>query len=189
MGRTGVSGHHQLLRTGGSRMKRLLVSVFSFLIFALPDVAMADSPAPPRDYAQVTEGGEYVFVMLVPEDRLDFAETDEAIREEYSRSGLYRNDGSLDPIWTVDWHAFSVDVSSDGRHLTRWGPWPGRGNYEELALAFYEDGQEVRSYRVEDLVAKPGSLPESVSHYTWRKDDSFDAEADQVSLEILNGEN
>lgn len=158
------------------------------LLVALPSGAMADSPAPPRDYTQTTEDGRYVFVMLAPEDRLNRAKTDDAVRGKYPRSGLYLNDGSITPLWTVDWYAFSVDVSSDGQHLARWGPWPTRGNYNELALAFYENGQEMQSYSVEDLVARPETLPESVSHYTWSKEHSFDDRVDKVFLQTLTEE-
>lgn len=169
-------------------MKRLLASLLLLLLVAFPDAAIADQPAPPRDYAQITENGEYVFVMLVPEDYDSFSERDEAIWGKYPRSGLYHNDGSVDPLWTVDWYAFGVEVSPDGQHLARWGPWPMRGDYGQLAIAFYEDGRETMSYRVQDLVAKPWSLPESVSHYQWRDDSSFHDASNQVYLETQNRE-
>src|SRR4051794_14359391 len=31
----------------------------------------------------------------------------------YTRSGMYRNDGSGVPLWTVDWYATRVDPSPD----------------------------------------------------------------------------
>ncbi|MFQ5932993.1 MAG: hypothetical protein ACE5MM_11350, partial [Nitrospiraceae bacterium] len=33
---------------------------------------------------------------------------------DYPASGLYHNDGSTTQLWTVDWYAHNVDVSSDG---------------------------------------------------------------------------
>ena len=41
--------------------------------------------------------------------------------EGYTQSGLYRNDGSRDPLWTFDWYAYNVDVAADGVHLVRHG--------------------------------------------------------------------
>ena len=45
-----------------------------------------------------------------------------AIRERYSKSGMYRNDGTREPLWTVDWWAV-VTVPGDGVHVIRQGPW------------------------------------------------------------------
>jgi hypothetical protein len=108
---------------------------------------------------------------------------DEAIRSKYSQSGLYRNDDSTAPLWTVDWYAFSVEVSSDGHHLVKYGPWPGRFQYGEVALTFYLDGREVKSYNVSDLVTIPPLLPSSVSHYMWLDDSSFDDESGRLRVQ------
>ncbi len=166
----------------------LFVAFLLLLLVPLPDAALADSVAPPTDYTRVTEDGRYVFVMLVPKGYPTYAEKDETIRRRYPQSGLYLKDGSATPLWTVDWYAYEVKVSSDGHHLVRWGPWPTKYDYDALAVAFYEDGRETKDYRVKDLVAIPQRLPESVSHYTWRKDSSFDDSRDRLAIETLNGE-
>ena len=110
------------------------------------------------------------------------------IRSQHPQSGLYRNDGSNKPLWTVNWYAFDVEISSDGKYLARWGPWPLSNNYSELALAFYEEGREISKYRVNELVAIPELLPHSVSHYMWVKSASFDDQNNLLFVETENGE-
>lgn len=70
---------HRMTATG-------LMSLFPFAW------ALADRPAPPRDYKVVTESEKYVFVMMVPENARFNQSSD--IRKQYSESGLYQNDGS-----------------------------------------------------------------------------------------------
>jgi len=118
----------------------------------------------------------------------DGAAPDEEIRAKYARSGLYKNDGSKEPIWVVDWYASKVDVTSDGRHLIRWGPWPLLRDYRELALEFYEDGQLLKSYRISDLVARPSKLPRTVSHYAWMEEAELDQDKKELFLKTQNGE-
>jgi hypothetical protein len=155
--------------------------------------ALADSPAPEFDYIQEVGKGKFVFVMLsIKGDPTAYGQggavQDAEIRRQYSASGLYRKDDSTTPLWTVDWYAFQVALSSDGKYLIRWGPWPFHGNYDELALAFYKDGQELQQYTVKDLVAVPELLPRSVSHYGWEKQTSFDATTNVLHLETHTGE-
>jgi hypothetical protein len=169
----------------------LALVVFAILISS---IAYADQPAPLSDFAQVSINQQFVFVLLARDDdssaynQLGYVEQDAKLRQKYQQSGLYRNDGSTMPLWTVDWNAYQVDVSSDGRHLVRWGPWPWKGDFSELALVFYEDGRELQQYRVYDLVAQPADLPESVSHYQWLKEATFDDAANTVTVRTLNSE-
>jgi hypothetical protein len=128
--------------------------------------AFADSIAPPKDYKVVTENSEFVFIMLVPEQSVRWATLNPDIRNTYSKSGLYRNDGSNTPLWTIDWYAYSVMPVSDGIHMIRSGPWAS--SMDDLAFAFYRNGQELKSYKVKDQVKREWLLPRSVSHFTWR---------------------
>jgi hypothetical protein len=80
-----------------------------------------------------------------------------SIRATYSTCGLYRNDGSTTPIWTIpylDW-THDVYIASDGRHMViadeDWeffysGHEPGH------VATFFVDGQLLRSYCVDDLI-------------------------------------
>src|SRR5262245_52042389 len=89
----------------------------------------ADKKGPPQSHKEVTAGGKYVFVMLAPqpvEDEIKSYGTEDAkntviaMRNVYKKSGLYKNDGSAEPLWTVDWYG-AATVLSDGVHLIRWG--------------------------------------------------------------------
>ena len=162
----------------------------SYAVNARP---LADRPAPEFDYVQEVGEGKFLFVMLsIEDDPTGYGQGGsvrvEDIRRQYPQSGLYRHDGSVNPIWTVDWYAFQVALSSDGQYLVRWGPWPFHENYNELAVAFYKNGREIKQYTVRDLVAEPELLPQSVSHYEWEKEMSFDATTNVLHLETHNGE-
>lgn len=147
--------------------------------------ASADTPALPYDYEKVSQGGDYHFVMLAPASEFGRKE-DASLRGSYGQSGLYRNEDSATPLWTIDWYAFEVFVSSDGRHLVRMGPWPS--DPEELALAFYRDGEELKRYRISELVKNPEVLPHSISHFEWRGDVLFDDSQSRLTVNTLAGE-
>lgn len=146
----------------------------------------ADTPAPPRSYTQVA--GNYLFVMLAEGAAPLHSSTGHA----YPSSGLYNNDGSVRPIWTVEWYAFEVYVSPDGRHLVEMGPWPTmKGQTRDLsvrALAFYEDGRPLKEYDIGDLVQTPDILPQSASHFQWKKQVIFDGVAGRLAVRTLDGQ-
>lgn len=174
--------------------KLRFLGILSTILFLIaPVTAFADSPAPQYDYIEEVAGGKFIFVMLsISNDSSAYgqggAEQDDKIRSQYTQSGLYKNDGSTQPLWTVEWYAFQVNISSDGEHLVKWGPWAWRDNYHELALLFYRNGQEIKRYHVDNLVADPTSLPHSVSHYMWAQDSSFDDEQGTLFLSTHTGE-
>lgn len=90
----------------------------------------------------------------------------------------------------VVWYAFDVDVSSDGKHLVRWGPWPRLDDVlagQTLALSFYENGREIKKYRVKDLIARPKYLPSCMSHYQWLKESTFDDKRNRLTVLTLKG--
>jgi hypothetical protein len=70
---------------------------------------------------------------------------------QYPASGLYHHGGSKVPIWTVDWHEVDVVVSEDGHHLSRLA-WNYGPDLNHPAIIFYEDGKEIRSWSMKDLV-------------------------------------
>jgi hypothetical protein len=95
-----------------------------------------------------------------------------AIRQTYAQSGLYRNDGSSTPLWTVNWYAYDVDVASDGIHLVRHGPWASRADQE--AFSFFANGKLVRTYAISELIDLKFLLPHSVSHFQWSEGGQLD---------------
>ena len=125
---------------GAGRLRSAYPSLFEVLqitlaVFVLQAQAFADSPAPPRDYRTVTENQKYVFVMLAP---AGWSQQDSGIRKTYTQSGLYKNDGSTTPFWTVDWYANLVFPASDGEYLIRMGPW-AKGYPEEAGAMILVD--------------------------------------------------
>ena len=100
-----------------------LVLVALFCFASIPN-ALATSPCPAYSYKKHSPDGRYVFIMIPPipiaqdleswneETKTGIAE----IRKRYVRSGLYLNDDSVDPLWTVDWYSFGVEVTSDGMY-------------------------------------------------------------------------
>jgi hypothetical protein len=155
------------------------ISVVAMFILFAP--AFADTPARPRDFKRVTENKEYVFVMLAPDGR---SPHDSEIRRVYKRSGLYKNDGSSTPLWTIDWYAFEVFPSSDGEHLIRMGPWAG--STQQLALSFHKKGREIKSYRIKDLIHDESKLKHTVSHFFWKSEVKFDDKQSMLFLKTID---
>src|SRR5688572_14539739 len=103
-------------------MKRTCSFVAGLVAFAALlacPAALADSPARPSSYTAISPNEKYLFVMIAPMKAEDEAADwiDEkaaeilAIRKKYTQSGLYLNDGSTKPLWTVDWYSYEVEVA------------------------------------------------------------------------------
>ncbi len=155
--------------------------------------ARADSPAPPFSYTKPSPGGRFIFVMI-PQGTLDDEmrhwneETKakiRAIRQTYTQSGLYRNDGSSTPLWTVDWYAYDADVASDGIHLVRCGPWASR--LDEEAFSFFASGKLVRTYAISELIDSESDLPHTASHFGWCERRRLDDAALRYAVSTTDG--
>jgi hypothetical protein len=140
-----------------------------FLIFIVLQVLVipvsTDSNASLTPYIMETSDKRFVFVMLSKEEA---GKIRNSYSIKYPQSGLYLNDGSTKPIWTVNWAA-RVFLPSDGVHVVRKGAWPLKGKYDEEAISFFANGKQMKSYSVRDLVDFPWLLPETASHYEWLK--------------------
>ena len=106
--------------------------------------------------------------------------------EAYPASGLYPENGSVTPIWSVDWHAPTVYLNGDGRYLIRMGPWAQKR--DDLAVAFYDRGKILRAYSIDDLVRNPDDLPRSTSHFRWQKQINLDDENGSFRVATLGNE-
>jgi hypothetical protein len=155
-------------------------------VVALAPKAVALSLARPHSYSVVTEGGRYVFVMLAPAGRE--GHNAHPLRAMYPCSGLYRNDGSRDPLWTVDWYSFRVHPASDGVHLVcviGWG--------EDSAVTFYASGRLIRGYSEGELLGFSPSifhLGDSSSGsgpMHWFQDECFDDANHRYSVTAWGG--
>lgn len=159
-----------------------LVKIFAaiaapLLLLCGPQFAMADSPAEPHSYTTLSENKEFEFVMNAPGDKSG---------RDRRRSGLYRRDGSSNPLWTVNWYAGSVIVASDGVHLVRSGPWAG--SLGDEAFSFFESGKLIRSYQIKDLLTTSEGLVYTSSHFFWLKNLNFDDAKGWLSLTTLTGD-
>lgn len=131
-----------------------------------------------NSYTQTSPNGEYVFVMLsslsVGAEADSLNETAgrqlRELRAMYSRSGLYRNDGSTAPLWTVDWYGFA-EPASDGVHLVRIGTCDTN---DDEALSFFRNGKLLRTWTRGELVDFPILLTRTTAFTIWRKDGGFD---------------
>src|SRR5437867_12622521 len=96
---------------------KIIFALLLFIVVALPlaKSASADSTRTPTDWSMITKNGKYIFVMLMETDSGTSASNPglKVPLRKYPHSGLYKNDGSLTPLWTVDWYAFDLAVSSD----------------------------------------------------------------------------
>lgn len=107
---------------------------------------------------------------------------------------MYRNDGTVDPVWTVDWYAHAVEAAADGVHFVRYGPWPGVARDAPLgaaldteAVSFFANGRLLRTYSIRELVDKPDRLPRSVSHFQWLDKGQFDHVRSEQTITTLDG--
>ena len=112
----------------------------------------------PGTWQKVSDNGNFIFVMISPlpidEDIRYRRDEDEIrwIRETYSKSGLYRNDGSKTPLWEYDgWFGDEVIIAPDGEHLIHPGGWT-RNKHESRAVTFTCRGQNLACYYDVDLI-------------------------------------
>jgi hypothetical protein len=188
-----------------NRLLLLVAGLVALSIGITDSPAFADSEAPPSSYKKVTPGEKYVFVMLpretVEQEIRRWNEENQSrireIRRTYKQSGLYRNDGSADPLWTVDWFAYGVDVASDGIHLVRRGRWAlapedhnaplGGAALDQEAVSFFANGRLLRTYKIGELVTNPARLHRSWSHFVWQEEGLFDDQRLEYRLATLDG--
>ena len=189
--------------------------IIGLLIIIAPP-SFCDSISPPYSYREETPDKRHVFIMIseqegrkyfgykqFQQDLKDdphsdsfggapapfgnpFSKESIDILEAYSQSGLYQNNGSTNPLWTVDWYAYDVKPLSDAVHLVRPGPWASA--YNDPAVSFYKNGSLLRTHTVNELVADPKSLPHSVSHFEWRKETKLDDDKKRYRIVTLSGE-
>lgn len=155
----------------------LLISLFGSAL-------LADSLAYPNSWMAETKDGKSVFVMLSPEwpnERNRNEENADEYPEGYSVSGLYRKGDKSTPVYTVSWYAYRVDLSNDGRYLIRPGPWAT--DRSDMAVAFYDRGELLRFYRINELTSFTSPFEHTISHFFWKKSWDFDQESNELAIE------
>jgi len=170
------------------RLKSL--GLLSILMLSIVGGVQAFSPSYPQSYKKVTKDGKSVFVMLAhqyltPESK--------KINERYPRSGLYPNDGSKTPLWTVGRYIFDIQMSSDGVYFFEFGWEQKLGDKgESVAVEFYEKDKSLCRYLIKDLVPRPEAMPiipyGNADGYSWVKSSVFDDVNNRLTVETIEGE-
>lgn len=174
----------------------LILVVIALLAWPHSAFACSTPTHPPGwngSYKVVSPDGQYVLVMLDGVYREPVAGATPAIVEQnrllsrYPASGLYRNDGSNNPLWTMGYISLraKVTLSSDGRHLVLWDEYPF---YSETALVIYEDGHLLTGYALGNFVLEPDELPQPGIGTDWVASSSFDEKLGLLYLETANKE-
>lgn len=83
-------------------------------------------------------------------------------------------DGKDEFLWSsVGWYANQVFLTNDCVYLVRMGNW-ARGSApsaEDLAVAFYKNGEMLLSYSTADLIENSESVDVTTGHYFWLSQD------------------
>lgn len=187
-------------RVAGDREKlrrlKIVISGLLFLFHAtlLAPECSADLVGPPVPYVINSADGSHYFKMVpYPRDVWNKAKATGTLYKV--RSGkdkvIYRVSG---------WYSFQVFISNNGKYLIRMGDWPsGTPTADHLAVAFYVDGQQKKSWSTLDLLKNPDMVPRSISHYRWleKADSSYiltemfsvdTVEKVRITFDITNGE-
>lgn len=162
-------------------MKKIAFTFLFFLVFTTK--IFADTEAPTFPYTAETADKKYIFVILTPNCELCWGS------DRYKQSGMYLNDGSTTPLWTVDWQNY-VFLPSDGKHIVRKGKWTRySATYREEVFSFISEGSVLKTYKAVDLIDFPFLLPHSSSHYKAIRS-SFDKNSpnDGVMMKLSRGE-
>lgn len=149
-------------------------SLIAFGGFVALFIESADAALPKNQTRTIqSANGKYLLVLLSPDTR-EIADsrwndpaTEEGDRErrrvrriekQYSQSGLYRNDGSSDLLWPIDYITVSKDiyVADDGVHLVlaylAWNGSEGTASDRGNALEFYARGQPLSVFNEDQLL-------------------------------------
>lgn len=166
---------------------------FLCCIVLLPISVFADSPVHPFSYEVFSSNNKFVFAMIAPvsfEEDGEF-ENDENeakaknVRSRYTKSGLYINNGSTNPVWTVDWYAPIVYLAADGTHLIR-ERYPPAENLDDEAITFFANGKEIRTYKVGDFIDSTRFVPKSAAFIYWDERIYLDDERRTLTLITWN---
>ena len=116
-------------------------------------ISKYDKEARPYTYVVSSENGKFLFKMLAEGKGIAYEVTDDATNKE---------------IWKVNgWHSFKTFITNNGKYLIRIEEWP-RGNKpskDDLAIAFYSEGKQIKYYSTRELIKNDSLVPISVSHY------------------------
>jgi hypothetical protein len=133
---------------------------------------------------QVLGNGKFLLVMLYPPENT--GNKDNPLNKAYPQSGLYPNDGSNQPLWTLD-QPFEgqMFLSADGNFLANIVfPAVRKGD----GIRFYHKGKLLRAYKVEEL-ARADSIQDACPSCLWSGNVSFHDADEILKVESRDGRN
>lgn len=138
--------------------KIILTSAALILSLAvLSPASFADTPAPNMEYSVHSPNGQYS-VRMVPQDGWGGYGPGEGV--------VYKMEGEApQELWKVDFYSGEVLLADDGRHLIAFGPWASE--MTDKALSFYDEGKELKTYLIQDLIDE-GRVLRTSSHFLWK---------------------
>lgn len=120
----------------------------------------ADSPAPNLPQQFDSANGQY-YVEMIPSDN-SWGGYGSGKGTAYRIS----SNGTVDELWSVNFYASEAMLTNDGHHLIVLGPIAS--SISDLAISFYQDGEEIKHYQIEELIQDQTKLSHTSSHFFWR---------------------
>ncbi len=139
-------------------MRKFIFTVLFF--FNLSLIVFAQHPDSGWSYSYTAETADkkYIFVMRNPNG------DDYLVGDKYKQSGMYLNDGSTTPLWTLNWRN-SIYLPNDGKHIIRLGRLNYSATYREEGFTFIAEGKVLNTYQTKDLITFPFLLPHHSNGY------------------------
>jgi len=150
-----------------------MIRILCILLFSLFSTnSFCDSEVPPFPRTTTSDRGDAYFIMVPARKILG----DDGIEKRIKPLGIaFRPlaNGSSKELWRVTgWYSHAVLLANDGEYLIRLGNIP-RGSApsdKDIAVTFYKNGKELRSYSTNDLVKDKTKVIRTSSHYLWLDD-------------------
>ena len=137
--------------------------------------AFADSEIPPFPKVDKPSDGS-CYIKQIPAklryitDQNHMVIGTETVEDAFVNAYKILANGKDEFLWSsVGWYANQVFLSDDCQYLVRMGNW-ARGSEpssEDLAVAFYKNGEMLLSYSTADLIEKNKSVVVTTGHYFW----------------------
>ena len=168
-----------------------LFFVYHIQAFMPPGACCAGLIEKPRSWKAVSPNSRFVFVSIasvslneelaaIRSEKLrhntnttitldDLIANARQIRSMYSVSGMYRNDGSTTPLWTIKRWVSVAYVACDGKHIVVPGSWT-REPQGDYVAQFIANGKTVRDATILDIFCQfvvhrivDGRVPECIN--------------------------
>jgi len=189
---------------------RTFIVIFSLLAMFSGRPAYSCSERPPSSFVEFSQEMDHILVMQTRKS--DSRHRSPGVSGKYRLPGLYRLDGSSNPLWTIDWFSSTVFPHEGGRYLVQLDDrfelqqpsedelslndleeklfnekpdlWFKRMKERRHAISFYDAGELLHTYRLGDLFNDPEKI-ELVGTCLWVKwmtDYAFDQDAKVFKL-------